>query len=379
MKVLSVFGTRPEAIKMAPVVEELANHAGDITSRVCVTAQHREMLDQVLAIFGILPDYDLDIMLPGQGLSYVAARILHDLDEVLADFAPDWLIVQGDTTTALAAALAAFHRKVRVAHVEAGLRSGQRGVPFPEEINRRLTDVLAELHFAPTKRARQHLLNEGIDDGSIEVTGNTVIDALLSVADRTDLPEPELVTHLRSQNRRIVLVTAHRRENFGRPIRDICIAIRGLASVRDDVHFVYPVHPNPNILGPVRESLGDLERVTLTSPLTYVELIQLMKHAHFVLTDSGGLQEEAPSLGKPVLVMRDVTERPEAVEAGTARLVGTDPHAIYCWVERLLDDPDEYDRMAHAINPYGDGQSRYRIVKRLLATATHDRLELDPR
>jgi len=204
MKVLSVFGTRPEAIKMAPVVEELANHAGDITSRVCVTAQHREMLDQVLAIFGIQPDYDLDIMLPGQGLSYVAARILHDLDEVLADFAPDWLIVQGDTTTALAAALAAFHRKVRVAHVEAGLRSGQRGVPFPEEINRRLTDVLAELHFAPTKRARQHLLNEGIDDGSIEVTGNTVIDALLSVADRTDLPEPELVTHLRSQNRRLI-------------------------------------------------------------------------------------------------------------------------------------------------------------------------------
>ena len=379
MKILSVFGTRPEAIKMAPVVAELSNHAGEITSRVCVTAQHREMLDQVLAIFGIQPDYDLDIMLPGQGLSYVAARILHDLDEVLVDFAPDWLIVQGDTTTALAAALAAFHRKVRVAHVEAGLRSGQRDVPFPEEINRRLTDVIADVHFAPTKRARQHLLDEGVDDGSIEVTGNTVIDALLGVADRTDLPEPELVTHLRGQNRRIVLVTAHRRENFGAPIRDICTAIRGLACTRDDVHFVYPVHPNPNILGPVHESLGNLERVTLTSPLSYVELVQLMKHSHFVLTDSGGLQEEAPSLGKPVLVMRDVTERPEAVEAGTARLVGTDPRAIYCWVERLLDDPDEYDRMAHAINPYGDGQSRYRIVKRLLATATHDRLELDPR
>ena len=366
IKVLNIFGTRPEAIKMAPVVRELDVHDDLVESRVCVTAQHREMLDQVLAAFDIRPDYDLNIMTEGQGLSDIAARVLRMLEPVLTDFRPNWVIVQGDTTTAMAAALAAFHRQVRIAHVEAGLRTGDRIQPFPEEINRRLADALADQHFAPTQTARRALLAEGLSDATIEVTGNTGIDALLSIANRADLPEEGPVAMLRDRPGRLVLVTAHRRENFGRPIRAICAAIRELAMMRGDVHFVYPVHANPNVQGPVYETLAGLENVTLTEPLPYVPLVQLMKRSHLVLTDSGGLQEEAPSLGKPVLVMRDVTERPVAVEAGTVRLVGTDRTVIRGWLERLLDDPEAYDRMARAVNPYGDGLARHRVVRRLL-------------
>lgn len=361
LKVLSVFGTRPEAIKMAPVVRELARYPELVESRVCVTAQHRELLDQVLRTFRIRPDYDLGIMAPDQGLSEVAARVLGGLDGVLAEFGPDWVVVQGDTTTTLAGALAGFHRGARVAHVEAGLRTPDRRLPFPEEMNRRLVATLADFHFAPTEAARRHLLAEGVDDGAIAVTGNTSIDALLCVAGRGAPADP-----LAADQRRLVLVTAHRRESFGAPLRAVCDAIRRLARARADIRFVYPVHPNPDVVGPVHRALGDLANVSLTEPLEYVALVHLLQRSYLVLTDSGGLQEEAPSLGKPVLVLRDVTERPEAVEAGTARLVGTEPDVICAWVERLLDDPVTYAAMARAVNPYGDGQAALRIVRRLL-------------
>jgi UDP-N-acetylglucosamine 2-epimerase (non-hydrolysing) len=369
LKVLSVFGTRPEAIKMAPVVQELSRQAKLVESRVCVTAQHRAMLDQVLEAFQILPDWDLDIMAADQALSEVAARVLSRLDAVLVAFRPDWVVVQGDTTTALAAALAAFHRGVRVAHVEAGLRSGDRRQPFPEEINRRLADILADLHFAPTRTARRHLLAEGLSEATIEVTGNTGIDALLSVARREDRATEASGPRSGAPGQQVVLVTAHRRESFGAPIRAICGAIRQLATARKDLHFVYPVHPNPQVIGPVQELLVGLPNVTLTEPLAYVPFVRLMQRARLILTDSGGLQEEAPSLGKPVLVLREVTERPEAVEAGTVRLVGSDQGRICEWVTRLLDEPELYDQMARAVNPYGDGLARCRVVARLLASA----------
>jgi UDP-N-acetylglucosamine 2-epimerase (non-hydrolysing) len=365
LKVLSIFGTRPEAIKMAPVVRALRAREDEVASFVCVTAQHRRMLDQVLALFAIAPDFDLNLMQHDQSLTGLTAQALTKLDAVLGEARPDWVLVQGDTTTAMTGALAAFYRRIRVAHVEAGLRTGDRFHPFPEEINRRIADAVCDLHFAPTEAARANLLREGVDDARIVVTGNTVIDALLDVAAKPfDWNASELAPIQR--DRRLILVTAHRRENFGRPLEGICKALRELAATSPDLHFVYPVHLNPHVIGPVRERLSGIENITLLDPLEYLPLVHLMKASFLILTDSGGLQEEAPGLGKPVLVLRDVTERPEGVEAGTVKLVGTECETIVRETRRLLDDIGEYERMARAVNPYGDGKASERIVARLL-------------
>jgi UDP-N-acetylglucosamine 2-epimerase (non-hydrolysing) len=362
-KVLTVIGTRPEAIKMVPVVKELERYPGEIASVVCATAQHRELLDQVLDLFEIRPDYDLDVMLPGQTLSQLTANILMRLDDVIAREQPDWVLVQGDTTTVMVASLVAYYHRVRIGHVEAGLRTDDKWQPYPEEINRRLTDVLADLYFAPTERNRQNLLREGLAPKAIVVTGNTVIDALLMTVRRLR----EEGTHTRrwtSNGQRLILVTAHRRENFGRPLTSICRALDEIAArYASDVQIVYPVHPNPNVLGPVHEMLGDVPNIALIEPLGYFDFVQLMDEADLILTDSGGLQEEAPSLGAPVLVMRDVTERPEGVEAGVVKLVGTDQRRIVEEVVTLLENDQAYQQMAQGANPYGDGRASQRIVE----------------
>jgi len=366
-RILTIFGTRPEAIKLAPVVRELERHPDRFISRVCVTAQHREMLDQVLELFGIVPDVDLDLMRPGQTPSQVAAAVLERLDAVLEAERPDWILVQGDTTTVMAASIAAYHRRVRIGHVEAGLRTGDKWQPFPEEMNRKLADHLADLLFAPTPRARQNLLAEGIPEERILVTGNTVIDALLQVAAQPWEPPPGHPLYkfeFRISNFEFLLVTAHRRESFGRPLHDICAALRALAR-RGDVRIVYPVHRNPNVWDVVHAELGAEPGVVLLPPVDYRALVYLLQACRLVLTDSGGIQEEAPALGKPVLVLREVTERPEGVEAGTARVVGTDPERIAAEAGRLLDDPVAYDAMARAVNPYGDGHAAERIVEAL--------------
>jgi UDP-N-acetylglucosamine 2-epimerase (non-hydrolysing) len=365
LRVLSILGTRPEAVKMAPVIERLARTA-EVMSRVCVTAQHRQMLDQVLGLFNIQPDYDLDLMRPDQPLADLSAALFAALDPVLHDCRPDWVLVQGDTTTVMVASLLAYYHHARVAHVEAGLRTGDKWQPFPEEINRRVAGVVADLHFAPTAWARDNLLREGVPPRQIVVTGNPVIDALLAVSSR---PYDWLSGPLAAvpQDRRLVLVTAHRRENFGAPLESIFRALRILAKTYgDSVAIVYPVHLNPNVQEPARRILGDLPNVHLLAPLDYLPMVHLMKHSHLVLTDSGGLQEEAPALGTPVLVMRRVTERPEALEAGTARLVGTETGRIVAETRRLLDDPEAHAAMAHAVNPFGDGHAAERIVAALL-------------
>jgi UDP-N-acetylglucosamine 2-epimerase (non-hydrolysing) len=363
-KILSIFGTRPEAIKMAPVVKALRQHPGEFTSVVCVTAQHRQMLDQVLALFAITPDYDLNLMTADQTLAQITASALVQLDRVLAQEKPDWVLVQGDTTTALVGALAAFYQRVKVAHVEAGLRTWDKYQPFPEEINRQLADAICDLHFAPTPAAREHLLREGVREQSIVVTGNTVIDALLDVAKcEYDWQSGELAAVPRDQ--RLILVTAHRRENFGAPLENICAALRELAARFPDVQLVYPVHLNPNVQRIVNQTLREVPNITLLPPLEYLPLVQLLREATLVLTDSGGLQEEAPSLCKPVLVLRAVTERPEGVAAGTVKLVGTDQATIVRETARLLTDQAEYERMARATNPYGDGQASRRIIESL--------------
>lgn len=362
MKVISVFGTRPEAVKMAPVVAELRQHP-QIESKVLVTAQHREMLDQVLDIFGITPDYDLDVMQEDQTPIDVAAEVLQRIQPILRDERPDWILVQGDTTTVLAAALAAFYSGARVGHVEAGLRTYDRHNPFPEEINRVLADHLSDLHFAPTETAKQALLKEGISPQRIHVTGNTVIDALrVIVARPANGSSPSFPA-----DKRLVLVTAHRRENFGEPFANVLAALKRIAD-RDDVHLIYPVHPNPNVRGPAYEVLGNHPNVTLLPPMDYLAFAHLMVRAHLILSDSGGIQEEAPGLGVPVLVMRRVTERPEAVAAGTAKLVGTDTTTIVVEAFRLLDDPAAHSEMARAVNPFGDGHAAERIVSILLRT-----------
>lgn len=369
MKVLSVFGTRPEAIKMAPVVKALNQHPEQITSVVCVTAQHRQMLDQVLSLFGIKPDYDLNLMRPNQTLAQLTATALTELDVVLREEKPDWVLTQGDTTTAMVGALAGFYHQaagVKVGHVEAGLRTWDRFQPFPEEINRKIADAVCDLHFAPTTASRDNLLREGVNDASIVVTGNTVIDALLDVAGREygwDSSELAAVP----RDKRLILVTAHRRENFGPPLQGICAALKEIAANFDDVHLVYPVHLNPNVQQVVQAELRGVPNITLLEPLDYLPLVQLMKASYLVLTDSGGLQEEAPGLGKPVLVLRDVTERPEGLEAGTVKLVGTDKGRIVREAARLLEDNLEYERMARAVNPYGDGHASERIVECLLS------------
>jgi UDP-N-acetylglucosamine 2-epimerase (non-hydrolysing) len=364
VRVLSVFGTRPEAVKMSPVVRELIATEG-IESRVCVTAQHRQMLDQVLTLFDIHPDYDLDLMQENQALAEISANIFTHLDAVYADFQPDWVLVQGDTTTVAIASLAAYYRRIHVGHVEAGLRTHNKWAPFPEEINRRVAGVVADLHFAPTDWSRENLLKEGVPDRIIHVTGNPVIDALHFVAEQ---PEPEeiktLLAELGIGKQELVLVTAHRRENFGGPIENISRALKELAG-RGDVEIIYPVHLNPNVQEPVNRILGDVPHVTLVPPVDYLAQVHLMRHAKIILTDSGGIQEEAPAFGVPVLVMRDVTERPEGITAGTLKLVGTKADIILREAVRLLDDPSAHAQMAKAVNPFGDGKSAKRIVTAL--------------
>ena len=362
IRILSVFGTRPEAIKLAPVILELRKHTRDVENLVCVTAQHREMLDQVLAWFEITPDYDFNLMQPDQGLAQFASRALVAITEVLEHVQPDVVLVQGDTTTVMMAALAAFYKRIPVGHVEAGLRTRDRYNPFPEEINRRVTGVLATYHFAPTEQAAAALRAEQVPEDAIYVTGNTVIDALLMTVSR----HINLDLGFNWDNRRLILVTAHRRESFGAPFESLCLALRDLAERNPDVEIVYPVHLNPNVREPVWRILSGQERIHLIEPLRYEQFAHLMREAHLILTDSGGIQEEAPVLGKPTLVMRNATERPEAIEAGTARLVSTSRERIVAETERLLCDADAYRAMALAGSPFGDGKAAQRIVSILL-------------
>jgi UDP-N-acetylglucosamine 2-epimerase (non-hydrolysing) len=365
LKVLSIFGTRPEAVKMAPVVQELGKISG-VESLVCVTAQHREMLDQVLDLFKIHTHFDLDLMRPNQSLSELTAAVFTDLEPVLRDEMPEWILIQGDTTTVMAASLLAYYHRIRVGHVEAGLRTDDKWQPFPEEINRRVASVVTDLHFAPTPWARDNLLREGVSQDRIVVTGNPVIDALKTVIVQPYDLSKEILKGI-SDEQRVILVTAHRRENFGKPLERIFMALRTIADQYfDEVVIVYPVHLNPNVRGPAHEMLGGIANVRLIEPLDYLPMVHLMERAYLVLTDSGGLQEEAPALGRPVLVMREVTERPEAIEAGTARLVGTDRDQIIEQTRMLLDNPSEYEAMAKSVNPYGDGHAAERIVEALL-------------
>jgi UDP-N-acetylglucosamine 2-epimerase len=369
--VLSVIGTRPEAIKMAPVVKELDRQSGTLRSVVCSTGQHREMLDQVLNLFGITPEYDLNLMRVNQGLAQLTARLFDQLDDVLAEVRPDCVLAQGDTTTVLVTSLVSYYRGIPFGHVEAGLRTGDRRRPFPEEINRRLADAVTDLYFAPTERARQALLKEGYADADIFVTGNTVIDALLEVAQRDNYNWSTGPLASLAEDGRYVLITAHRRESFGEQFRQLCLAICDLAHrfERDGIHFVYPVHLNPNVRQPVGDILSTVRNVSLIEPLDYFSLVQLMKRSEIILTDSGGIQEEAPSLGVPVLVMRETTERPEGIEAGVVRLVGTDRERIVREATRLLTDADAHAAMAARANPYGDGFAAQRIVRTVLERA----------
>ena len=357
IRVLSVFGTRPEAIKMAPVVAELKRRSGTFDARVCVTAQHREMLDQVLEFFDITPDADLNIMRENQTLGQITADVLGGLDPILGEMKPDLVLVHGDTTTTMAAALASFYRRVAVGHVEAGLRTNDMYYPFPEEMNRVLADAISTLHFAPTRTSLENLLAAGVARDSIFVTGNTVIDALIAVAGDARLPDSPVPV-----DGRLILVTAHRRENFGEPLTNACRALREVADAHEDVRIVYPVHLNPNVQRVAHDVLGGHDRIHLLEPVPYPVLVRLMKDAHMVVTDSGGIQEEAPSLGKPVLVLRNETERPEAVDAGTVRIVGTDTGKVRDEIERLLTDASAYAAMAEAANPYGDGQAARRTA-----------------
>jgi len=365
IRVLSVFGTRPEAVKMAPVVQRLRYTQG-IESIVCVTAQHREMLDQVLDLFDIVPDIDLNLMKPDQSLAEITAAIFSQLDPVIKQVKPDWILSQGDTTTVMATALLAYYNRVRFGHVEAGLRTGDKFQPFPEEINRMVAGVAADLHFAPTKWSKQNLLKENIPAEKIVVTGNPVIDALQQVAEK---PAPEEVHRLLGKlgESRLILVTAHRRENFGQPLENICAALETLAgSYNGQIQVIYPVHLNPNVQKTVYPRLSGHPNITLLPPLDYLPMVHLMKRAALVLTDSGGIQEEAPGFGVPVLVMRATTERPEGIAAGTVKLVGTETETIVREARNLLDNPTEHAKMAQAANPYGDGHAAERIVENIL-------------
>jgi UDP-N-acetylglucosamine 2-epimerase len=365
IKVVTVFGTRPEAIKMAPLVK-LMKENGQIETVVCVTAQHREMLDQVLGLFDIVPDFDLDIMRDRQTLTGVTVRALEGVGNVLDEVKPDAVLVHGDTTTTFAGSLAGFYRHIRVGHVEAGLRTFDRYSPFPEEINRKLTGALADMHFAPTAGAKANLLREGVPENSIVVTGNTVIDALLQVARSGYIFTQPLLKDMDFESKRVILLTCHRRENLGKPMEEIFKAVRDIVSAYSDVEVVYPVHRNPAVLDAARSILGERKRIHLIEPLDYLPFANLMAKCHLVMTDSGGIQEEAPSLGKPVLVLREVTERPEAVKAGTVKLAGVKRAEVVKVASQLLEDDSEYSKMAHAVNPYGDGTASRRIVDALL-------------
>lgn len=367
MKVLTIFGTRPEAIKMAPIVNSLQIAKG-IDSRVCVTAQHREMLDQVMSLFKITPDYDLNVMKNGQSLSELTSRIILGLEPIIKEFAPQLILVHGDTTTTLGASLAAYYQRVAVGHVEAGLRTGNIYSPWPEEVNRKVTGAITTLHFAPTNQARKNLLAEGVKSHAIHVTGNTVIDALKFVQNAIE-NDTELSTSLSAkfslpQDKRIILITGHRRESFGDGFTNICQALNAIAD-REDVHLVYPLHLNPSVSVPVASLLRGHKNISLIPPQDYLPFVYLMNKAELILTDSGGVQEEAPSLGKPVLVLRDTTERPEAVDVGTVKLVGTDPELIVTETTRLLDDKSEYNKMSFTHNPYGDGNAASQITSQI--------------
>lgn len=370
LKVLTVFGTRPEAIKMAPLIAELERHPGKIDNRNCLTGQHKDMVAPLIELFGIRVDYDLQLMRENQTLEHITVAVLQEVGRILRAEPFDLVLVQGDTTTSMAAALAAFYGGVRVGHVEAGLRTFDKHNPYPEESNRKMIDAVADVFFPHTDMAKGHLLNEGIPEAQIEVTGNTVIDALLDVSNRPFSFAGSVLDTLPFDSKRVVLVTAHRRESFGEPFESLCRGLRELAlKYRDEIVLVYPVHRNPNVRAVVNDALAGLDNVLLIDPLDYMPLVHLMKRAYMVLTDSGGLQEEAPSLGKPVLVMRKVTERPEGVAAGTVRVIGTDAATIVAEASRLLDDADAYHAMASKVNPYGDGTASQRIVRRILADA----------
>jgi len=380
MKVMVVFGTRPEAIKMVPVVMALKARPQDFDVQVCVTAQHREMLDQVLALFDITPDFDLNLMTPGQSLGGLTSRALQGLEDVFQAQKPDLVLVHGDTTTTFTASLAAFYQQIKIGHVEAGLRTGDIYSPWPEEFNRRVTGIVANYHFAPTKVSEQNLLAENTKPESILVTGNTVIDALQWVVKKVE-EDKTLSAQLTAKfdfiepYKKLILVTGHRRENFGDGFLNICQSLKELAQ-RDDVQIVYPVHLNPNVQKPVNDILGEMDNVHLIAPQDYLPFVYLMNQAHIILTDSGGVQEEAPSLGKPVLVMRDTTERPEAVEAGTVKLVGTNANTIKQAVIELLDNDESYKSMSIAHNPYGDGQASHRIADFIASTQQASSKEL---
>jgi UDP-N-acetylglucosamine 2-epimerase (non-hydrolysing) len=369
IKILSIFGTRPEAIKMAPLVKAL-NLADGIEAKVCVTAQHREMLDQVLDLFEIVPEYDLNIMKQGQSLYDVTTNILLGLKPILEEFKPDLILVHGDTSTTLSASLAAFYQQIPVGHVEAGLRTGNLASPWPEEGNRKLTGAITKLHFAPTDTSQQNLLNEGVDSKDIVVTGNTVIDALLQVVDKVKTDEV-LISTLKAkfpeldESKKLILVTGHRRESFGGGFERICEALAEIALAHPEAQVLYPMHLNPNVREPVNRILKDVKNVQLIEPQDYLPFVYLMSKAHIIVTDSGGVQEEAPSLGKPVLVMRDTTERPEAVAAGTVKLVGTDKNRIIAEVKNLLTNQADYQTMSRAHNPYGDGKACERIISKI--------------
>ena len=366
LKVMAVFGTRPEAIKMAPVVLELKKHSEEIETIVAVTAQHREMLDQVLGLFGIVPDYDLDIMAKGQTLFDITSKAMNGLNQVLAEAKPDIILVHGDTTTTFAGALAAFYHQVKVGHVEAGLRTHNKYSPYPEEMNRKLTGAIADLHFAPTSTAEANLAEENITGMNVFVTGNTVIDALLKTVNKDYTFDHPVLQNIDYEGRKVILVTTHRRENLGEPMRHVYQALARLVKDFSDVEIVFPMHKNPLVREVVAEELGGIERVHLIDPLDYEPFANLMHKAHLILTDSGGVQEEAPALGKPVLVLRDTTERPEAVDAGTVKLIGTDRERVYEEAKKLLTDEAEYSRMAESVNPYGDGKAAARIIQAIL-------------
>lgn len=373
IKVMTVFGTRPEAIKMAPLVKELEKHSDIIDSIVCVTAQHRQMLDQVLEIFHITPDFDLNIMKQRQTLVEIVGHSLEGLDRVMKEAKPDIVLVHGDTSTTFVGSLAAFYNQIAVGHVEAGLRTYDKYAPFPEEINRRLTGVIADMHFAPTERNRQNLLREGVSDADIFVTGNTVIDALkTTVREDYTFKDPTLAK-MPWDTRRVIVMTAHRRENLGQPLRNICTAVRELVETFDDIEVVYPVHLNPAVREVAYEILGNMDRVKLIEPVNADELHNAIQRGFMVLTDSGGLQEEAPSLGKPVLVLRGETERPEAVDAGTVKIAGVDKDTIVRMASELLTDENAYHRMAKAVNPYGDGLASGRIVDAIIERFSKNR------
>ncbi len=366
IKIMLVVGTRPEAIKMAPIIKEIEKHPNFLKAVVCVTGQHREMLDQVLDIFQIVPDYDLNVMMPNQTLSRLTANLISKLDEVVSAEKPDWVLVQGDTTSAMTAGLVAFYHGIKVGHIEAGLRTHDIQQPFPEEANRRITDIMSELYFSPTTHTHANLIREGVNPNAILITGNSVIDALLMTVDRLR-QTPAKQSWLGTDEKRLILVTSHRRENFGEPFAEVCRAIKTIAErYRDSVHIVFPVHYNPNVRLPAHEILGNIPNITLTDPLDYEQMVKVMDDAYLVMTDSGGIQEEAPSLNKPILILREVTERQEVVEVGAARLVGCNYERIVEEAILLLENAEHYQQMSRVPNPYGDGTTSKQIVHAIM-------------